>query len=235
METGQRKAETDESVLFILRLISFHGLTTFPLDPGSNWNLRTSLGKGSTFLVEQANVSRWRDMYPPYRDPKHLDQGGDHYFSDHSGLRWTYRTPVAYKLPRVRDKGIRGAIRELATEIRILCHPHAKNHPNIVRLLCIAWVNEEDVRGGIGPSNDSWPIAVIEKADLGSIETLFDSPSYNATQPSLRVKFNLCVDVLRAICVSTMRQYIYLSATNKRSRFCTISTFFTPTSRQKTF
>lgn len=93
-------------------------------------------------------------------------------------------------------------------DIRVLCHPPVQNHPNIVRLLGIAWCNEEDLsikaamyEGDRLPKR-AWPIAVIEKAPEGSLATLLKSRQYQANPPSLMTKLKICIDVLNGIVVS---------------------------------
>jgi hypothetical protein len=196
-----------QSTLFILRLVSLNQIMTFPLDPTSSWNLRGSLGWGSSFLVEEAQVSRSREIYIPYRNTNLLGQDGLFHFTDHTGLKWTYETPFAFKLPNfgpARDNGVSAVIRSLATELRILCHPPIQAHPNIVRLVGVAWVNDEDIDFYTATDRETeraWPIAVIEKADEGSVTALLSTRRYRNVQPTLLAKFKICIDVLRAISV----------------------------------
>jgi len=200
-------------ILFVLRLINFKTIAMFPFDPASNWTQRTSLGQGSVYFVEEALIPQWRKLHLPYHDPALLDQRNRSYFVDHRGLKWAHDTPVAYKLPYYdtpRDRSGQRILQGLATELSILCHPSIESHPNVVRLLGVAWVNEEDIN--IHATNDeesesdqsAWPIAVIEKANEGSLKDLLRVRRSQNNFVPLITKFKLCIDVLRALQVGIM-------------------------------
>ena len=201
----------NRSILLILRLISDRGLKLLPLDPDANWNLRRRLGTGVASLVEEAELPQMFESFPSYREPPFSLRGGPSYFTDHSNLKWRYDTPVAYRLPEYptnREFDARNLLDGVEKDIRVLCHPPIQKHPNVVRLLGIAWCNEEDLnlKAALQDHGESykiaWPVAVIEKAPLGSLETLLRSPQYLNSRPSLMAKLGICVDVLRGLAVS---------------------------------
>ena len=214
-ETGKKDQHIySHPVLFVLRLISFKAIAMFPFDPGSSWSKRSSLGHGSVHAVEEEFIPQWRELHVPYRDPTLLEQRKRSYFIDHRGLKWARDTPVAYKLPYYdtpRDRSGQTILQGLTIEMSILSHPSIESHPNVVRLLGVAWVNEEDMNlyatKEEEPESDqaAWPIAVIEKAAEGSLKDLFRvrrSQDHQTPIP-LVTKFGLCIDVLRALQVGT--------------------------------
>ena len=241
--TVQSNNQAYESpILFVLRLIDSKGIAIFPFDPASSWNQRNSLGEGSVYFVEEDFIPQWRERYLPYRDPALLARRNRSHFVDHRGLKWAYDTPVAYKLPHfdaARDQGSHKIVQELATEMRIFCHPSIERHRNFVRLLGVAWVSEEDMNLYATTNEESeneqpvWPIAVIEKAQEGSLKDLFRVRGSGNDSIPLMTKFKLCIDVLRAVQVVISAKGMTISEVLRSIRPFISTVSFMPTSNPR--
>ncbi|KAF2799731.1 hypothetical protein K505DRAFT_230396 [Melanomma pulvis-pyrius CBS 109.77] len=186
-------------LLYCLRLVAHYGIHVFRVERGFKWNMRQDLGKGSTFAVEQADLPlKYANSDLSYN----LSMGGDEeYFVDHTGTRWAARTVVAYKSlfdERSRDR----LLPDLVRELQVLSHPSLQRHPNIVRLLGIAWLRKEDMAASldsteVGKSREC-PILLCEKAPLGTFKDLM-KPGQRSV--SLQARLRLATDVLQGIVV----------------------------------
>ena len=110
-------------------------------------DIRRRLGEGGSYSVEEA--------YLPIRDafidqfPRNGSQGRQH-FVDHTGAAWSRNTVAAYKKSSVTvadavmdDGPKRRRLDDALTELQVLCHRPLWRHPNIVRLLGVAWLADE--------------------------------------------------------------------------------------------
>ena len=132
-----------------------------------------------------------------------MDQKQISYFVDHTGTRWDSDTRVAYKVPPNDEGNLSDVIQELQT----LCHPPLRNHPNIVRLLGIAWVRQTSV-DLVQPNEDErqrlrrdQPTVVTEYASHGSLYDFLQSRAYIVQRVSLKTKLLLCMDLLEGMLV----------------------------------
>lgn len=201
-----------QPLLLILRLLSYYKIQLFSVGPSQTWNLRQTLGEGSTFSVDGANLPIWRGLSDlRYRN---LDLKGPKekfYFNDHTQTKWDHNTLVAYKvLVSNKDMDRSMIIVDMITELRVLCHPPLQNHPNIVRLLGVAWVREIDLGSTLTPAPNqsaedfemcNRPTVVVERAPYGSLLDFLRSDEFRATRSSLVAKVYLCLDVLNGITV----------------------------------
>jgi len=201
-----------QSLLLILRLLSYYKIQLFSVDPSQKWNLRKTLGVGSTFSVDGADLPIWRTLSNlQYRNLDLKGPGEKFYFNDHTQTKWDQNTLVAYKALVTNKDMDRSVITvDMITELRVLCHPPLQNHPNIVRLLGVAWVREIDLGSTLTPTPNqnaedfkmcAWPTVVVEKAPFGSLLGFLRSDEFKATRSSLVAKVYLCLDVLNGITV----------------------------------
>jgi hypothetical protein len=82
-------------------------------------------------------------------------------------------------------------IRPLVQELRILSHPHLRDHQNIIDLFGVAWEKHADWTG------HCWPIAVLEYADHGNIYDFFEVED---TGKDWVTRLGFCQDVIRGLC-----------------------------------
>jgi len=191
-------------LLLCLRLLVHHDVHVFTVGRGRRWNMREVLGKGSTFTVEQADIPVREGLadlqYYNFVRGQRLN-----YFTDHTGTKWSYDTVVAYKsLIERKDKN--SIMPDLAKELRILCHPPLQNHPNIVRLLGLAWLREEDMASSLSSvesvENNEWPVILSEKANIGSLYEFLRLKETFTAPVSLLAKVRLAADIALALSVS---------------------------------
>jgi hypothetical protein len=199
----------DYPLLLCLQLIAHHNVPVFSVRRGRKWNTREVLGRGSTFAVEQADLP----VREALSDLQYYDitKGRRHgCFTDHTGIKWSYDTVVAYKSLNAKGRRNRkDRYADLLQELRILCHPPLQRHPNIACFIGVAWIREEDMLSG--PDMDSvnvsesqeWPILVTEKADLGTLGEFVKYRADCMNSVSLPAKVRLVSDVLEAISVSS--------------------------------
>ena len=197
--------DLDQQLVCILRIVGLCNLQHFLIPATAQWNKRRGLGKGISFLVEEASLPVWRALsHTNYRHPRGIvDQKQLSYFTDHTGTRWDSNTRVAFKVPPNNEERLYDVIQEL----QILCHPPLRNHPNLVRLLGIAWVRQTSV--DIAQPNEDeqqlvrrdQPIVVTEYASHGSLYDFLRSHIYTVQRVSLKTKLRLCMDLLEGLLV----------------------------------
>jgi hypothetical protein len=114
-----------QSLLLILRLLSYYKIQLFSVDPSQKWNLRQTLGEGSTFSVDGADLPIWRALSNlKYRNLDLKGPGEKFYFNDHTQTKWDHNTLVAYKALVTNKDMDRSVITvDMITELRVLCHP----------------------------------------------------------------------------------------------------------------
>ncbi|KAK1234472.1 hypothetical protein PQX77_002326 [Marasmius sp. AFHP31] len=95
---------------------------------------------------------------------------------------------VALKLVRQRESANMNW-KHILLEIRALLHPPIRYHPNIVRMIGMSW-------GAAYDSATTFPVLVLEYADLGTLEHL----QLNERLP-FRVKKKLCWDVSKGLSI----------------------------------
>jgi hypothetical protein len=198
----------DYPLLLCLQLVAHHNVSVFSIRRGRKWNTRESLGHGVTFDVEQADLP----VREAVSDLQYYDISKgrrDGFFTDHTGIKWSYDTVVAYKSlfaqgRRSRENLFSGLLREL----RILCHPPLQKHPYIACFIGLAWVREEDMASEavdeeteIKESRE-WPILITEKAELGTLGKFVHYRAFCLKRISLLAKVRLLSNVLEAILVS---------------------------------
>jgi hypothetical protein len=196
VNAGTQADGSTTEILPLLQLMGKYDIRHLAITPLQGYNLRESLGKGASFLVEEANLPiseslshlRYRDMRVGGIDGKD--------FIDHTKTAWRSDSRVAYKTLR-ESRHRRRNLGAVISDLQVLCHPPLKDY--IVRLAGVAWTLDTS-------SEDNkpveWPIVVTEKAPLGSIRHFFRSHMANENSISLRTKLNMCVQVLRSIEVS---------------------------------
>ncbi|KAL8858026.1 MAG: hypothetical protein Q9178_005487 [Gyalolechia marmorata] len=192
-------------LLYILRLLQHNRIRHFIVPFGIRGNTRQALGEpGASFRVEGGTLPLAAGvMSQAYRDPNSYNPTELPYFVDHTGETWHGNTEIAYKLEYHR--GLEGKrLRDTLNELRILCHKPL-NTDNIVRLLGVAWVADDwptfDPTDPTTPKADQleWPTIVLEKAPYGTLHDLIRSEQYKEPKPSLKIKLDLCLDVLKGI------------------------------------
>ena len=190
-------------LLDLLGLMGYHGVEHFVIPGTARWNKRRGLGQGISFAVEEASLPLTMAVssLSLHRPHGRLNHNQNRYFTDHTGRRWNFRTRVAFKIP----ESPRYDLLDVIQEVHILCHPPLQDHPNIVSLLGIAWLNqpkgdstqlEEDM------SQRDRPTVVIEQAPHGALYDFLRTSSYMDQHVSLKTKLRLCIDVLNAMSVS---------------------------------
>ncbi|KAF2495498.1 kinase-like protein [Lophium mytilinum] len=190
-----------QPLLLILRILSYHKIRLFSVNPNQRWNLRQALGDGSTFSVDGAELPIWDALaHLRYRNLDIKGPKEKFNFVDHTRISWQHTTLVAYKALVGRKSMDRGMImQDLITELRVLCHRPLQKHPNFVRLLGVAWISEIDMGYTDDAEPREWPTVVVEKAPHGSLLDFLSSEEFKTTRSSLMAKLNLCIDVLIAI------------------------------------
>ncbi|KAF2829379.1 ankyrin [Ophiobolus disseminans] len=195
----------DLPLLLCLQLVAHHDVPVFSVRRGRKWNTRETLGRGSTFAVEQADLP----VREAISDLQYYDIAKgrrDGCFTDHTGIKWSYDTVVAYKSLEARGRRNReNLFVDLLKELRILCHPPLQRHPNIASFIGLAWIREEDMATGsqtpdtVSSESREWPILITEKAELGTLGEFVHFRAYCQKRISLLAKARLVSDVLEAI------------------------------------
>ena len=197
--------DLEQQLVLILRIMGLYKLQHFLVPATAQWNKRRGLGEGISYTVEEASLPVWRALsHTTYCHPRgRVDQKQISYFTDHTGTRWDSNTRVAFKVPP-SDQEI---LSEVIQELQILCHPPLRNHPNLVRLLGIAWIHQTSVDIA-QPKEDErqrvrrdQPIVVTEYASHGSLYDFLQSHAYTVQRVSLKTKLRLCTDLLKGMLV----------------------------------
>ena len=145
------ETKSHHPLLDLFCLLQHYKVQIFTIDPDGQWNLRPELGKGVSFLVEEANLTissrlsnvRYRSL--EVKGPKEST-----HFIDHTHTAWDRDVPVAFK----SVTKIHRRMFDLATEIRVLCHLPLQRHPNITKLLGVVFVMEQDLKPIQDPVSD---------------------------------------------------------------------------------
>ena len=214
----QSKSIADRtSILPIIRLLSFYKVRSFSIEAEEQWNLRKqwnlrqALGSGASFFVEAAGIPAIAGLsHLRYRNLKDIEHASEARYIDHTDTRWAHDTKVAYKrstrvLSKPRSMHVPEAtiqsdfIDDIMVEVSILCHPPLQRHSNISRLLGVAWINDRRIDETGRDVGMEWPAIVIEHAPHGNLLDLMGSLHFSHAKASLRVKLNLCIDVLAGI------------------------------------
>ncbi|KAL2065988.1 hypothetical protein VTL71DRAFT_2059 [Oculimacula yallundae] len=199
-------------LLSIFRILQSRKVKSLTLPLETRFNTRRVLGSGASFAVEESylpiDTARYLQFY------RLLDLGPPDkklHFVDHTGTKWASDTQVAYKTYSVRkgdfDVGFESRrLDDIRTELQVLCHSPLQKHPNIVRLLGVAWVPDESPESTDNITEASpyqhpleWPTVVTERAIHGSLRDFLRSDRYKQSEASLKAKWNLCLDVLYGI------------------------------------
>ena len=99
------------------------------------------------------------------------------------------RTKLAERSP-IDSQNEERAFNALVSEISVLRHPLIQHHQNIVNLEGICWE--------IPPQSERvWPVLILEKAQLGDLESFMLSEEGRAT--TMHERLGLCSDVANAI------------------------------------
>ena len=195
--------------------MGYHGVEHFSIPITPLWNKRQGLGDGTSYIVEEASLPLSGIMGSINHHKPHgrLNLNQDWYFTDHAGRRWNRQTRAAFKVPGSQESSPESKesndidLLNIIQELRILCHPPLNNHPNIVSLLGIAWIiqpKQGDTRSDEDSSQRDRPTVVIESAPLGSLHDFVQTRSYREQHVSLKTKLSLCIDILRAMLVSSL-------------------------------
>ncbi|KAL8924701.1 MAG: hypothetical protein Q9208_003891 [Pyrenodesmia sp. 3 TL-2023] len=165
---------------------------------------RSVIGTGVSCTVEEgrlpvsALLKSLRYLIPKLRPLVHRGN-----LIDHNGISWAPNTATAFKvITLAEDNDAQKSLRleDLTAEIRVLSHEPLKTHPNIIKLLGVAWTQvptthgtEHGSRARIGMQA---PQALLELARHGSLLSFLHRPR---NRRSLEIKLKLCTDVLLAI------------------------------------
>jgi hypothetical protein len=226
-------------LLLCLQLVAHHNVSVFSVGRGRKWNTRESLGHGVTFDVEQADLPvREAVSDLQYYDIVKGRRGG--FFTDHTGIKWSFDTVVAYKSLFAQGRRNReNRFSDLLRELRILCHPPLQKHPYIARFIGLAWIREEDMASetvgeemGVNESRE-WPILITEKAELGTLGKFVHYRASCMKRISLLAKIRLLSNVLEAISVSrpVLCYHLSLDVLTMSGRIYTHATSSTVTSK----
>jgi hypothetical protein len=209
------ESESAERLLLkILRVLQYSKVAALAIPPGTEFNTRRILGYGTSFAVEQSFIPiKSTSYYEAYRRLDLESPDTKTHFIDHTGTKWETTTEVAYKRLSIKKNELdqnfdRRRLDDTLVELRVLCHESLQTHPNIVRLLGVAWLKDEslDVRTegheqSIHSGPQYWPVAVTEKAEYGSLHDFLASDQFKASRTSLKAKVKLCLDVLFGLLV----------------------------------
>ena len=201
-------------LLFIFRLLHTRGIHSLDIPRRTKFNIRRALGIGGSYSVEETYIPLdAQSIQETFRS-----RDAQRHFIDHTGTAWSRDTLVAYKKSAVTaatDIGFsRRRLDDALTELRVLSHPPLWSHPNIVRLLGIAWVADEILPNSERPETPEpresfqWPSIVLEKSQFGSLLDFLGAGEHMRIRPSLASKFRLCLDVLRGLAVCFRSDWI---------------------------
>lgn len=161
------------------------------------------LGSGASFAVEEALLRISSTILQrPYRC-RNATNVFQTRFTDPRGMPWAENSSVAHKKSSKPTN-----LDETFNELRVLCHGPLLDHPNIVRLLGVAWYIDQDAEeSDSAPGLDSTksldsPVLLTEKAPHGSLDQFLSSDTRRRI--SLRTKMKLCLDVLVGLLVSIL-------------------------------
>jgi hypothetical protein len=221
METGldvalvSNESESVERLLLkILRVLQYSKVAALAISPSTQFNTRRILGHGTSFSVEQSFIPiKSTTYYEAYRQLDLESPDTKTHFIDHTGTKWETTTEVAYKRLSIKKSELdqkfdRRRLDDTLVELRVLCHESLQTHPNIVRLLGVAWLKDENLdvqtegyEQSIHSGPQYWPVAVTEKAEYGSLHDFLASDQFKASRTSLKAKVKLCLDVLFGLLV----------------------------------
>jgi hypothetical protein len=198
-------------LLSILRVLQFSKVQSMGVNAAYMFNTRRKLGRGASFVVEEAVLPLSTTNLLVFRRLNVLDITKKIEFTDHTGLKWANTTQVAYKAiavdgTRIDEEFTSRRLKDTLVELQVLCHAPLYRHPNIVRLLGVAWLRDQDL-SSLGDDSQGrsfpleWPTIVTERAPGDSLHTFLTSKTYTSSQVSLQVNWSLCIDVLCAISV----------------------------------
>ena len=109
---------------------------------------------------------------------------------------YSKRTDFVFKRMRFADtyrpdsKDQEKGFNALVSEISILSHPLIRHHQNIVKLEGLCWEIPQQ-------GHTVWPVLILEKAQLGNLESFMSSEQGRSTTMDERLE--LCTDVASAI------------------------------------
>ncbi|CAD6584165.1 MAG: hypothetical protein ASARMPRED_001621 [Alectoria sarmentosa] len=109
---------------------------------------------------------------------------------------YSKRTDFVFKRLRFADsyrpdsKDQEKSFNALVSEISILSHPLIRHHQNIVKLEGICWEIPQQ-------GHTVWPVLILEKAQLGNLESFMSSEQGRST--TMHERLELCTDVASAI------------------------------------
>ncbi|KAL8639572.1 MAG: hypothetical protein Q9226_008858 [Calogaya cf. arnoldii] len=186
-------------MMVLLQIVTFHRVAM--LRVSKTEAKRSVVGTGVSCTVEEGRLPVSTLLKSlRYRIPKlrSLIHRGN--LIDHNGISWAPGTAVAFKVITLADekeaqKSLR--LEDLTTEIRVLSHEPLKTHPNIVKLLGVAWTQAPTLDAHSARiEKPATPAALLELAPHGSLLRFL----HRARKPtSLEIKLKLCIDVLLAI------------------------------------
>lgn len=106
------------------------------------------------------------------------------------------RVDFAFKRTKLAERSLvdsqdeERAFNALVSEISVLRHPSIQHHQNIVNLEGICWE--------IPPQSERvWPVLILEKSQLGDLESFMYSEEGRAT--TMHQRLGLCSDVANAL------------------------------------
>lgn len=187
------------TMMQLLQVITFHRVAM--LQVAKSEHQRSVIGAGVSCTVEEGRLpvstllESLRYHIPKLRPLFHRGN-----FIDHNGISWAPDKATAFKVITLMEddedqKSLR--LEDLTTEICVLSHEPLKTHPNIVKLLGVAWtqaptLNIIEAR----VEKPATPAALLELARHGSLLRFLHRPG---NPLSLETKLKLCTDVLLAI------------------------------------
>lgn len=196
-----------KDLLLVLRLMRKYGIHSFSVPQNLRWNRRHELGEGASFAVQEYNLPMWSafQTHQRYRDLNVKGPNERFHFTDHANTTWNSSTRVAYKAVNRKSNHLK----DVLSELRILCHPPLLSQENIACFLGVAWIMQQKtdaLRSPTTPNSPTiiqeWPVLVLEKAKHGSLTQFMESKRSKSDRLSLNSKLRLCIDVLNGLCVS---------------------------------
>lgn len=165
----------DNPLFQLLQMITAHKIPIFHFNPYGRWNLRAPLGNGAVARVEESSLvhSQERVMQVNYRSPGDTNGGSHFSITGYGGEKWLADTQFAFRVANLQLDTIDPIAEALLNDLEVWCQPASQQHPNISRLLGVAWMHEDHIymedrlqRNTIRDLPEI-PVAIIERADHG--------------------------------------------------------------------
>lgn len=162
----------------LISFLSYIKTQNIPILPVTKPDIRTVLGQGASFLVNGAEIPR------TYVDPV-------------TGTVFPQGMIVAFKrsiLNQDMSDPIADRIRVIYNELLTMHHPPLRAHPNIVKLLGVAFETE-----GPSEAQNAMPVLVPECAELGNLAEVLETARKEDRPLKFEDKIALCIDIAHGL------------------------------------